>query len=247
MEQNELEAEQTVAVPETSVNIESRVKALIREPFSAPRIAYMALFTALAYVVTFLEFPLFPGTPASFLKLDFANVFFLFEGFIFGPVEAVVSIGIKEALSLIDSSTMGVGELANFIMSFAYVIVPSVCYRYVKGRKWVVGLLAIACAVQIGVSLLVNRYINFPFFCEFLHVMGDMTSHELFQVTWYFLLAFNVVKSVAISVLVFFLYKPLSRFIRSTSLRFEKRMRRAKAKQPVAQNSDEEKTEEAQP
>ena len=92
--ETEFPAEEPVAEASPAEKRGDRLKAVMREHFSAPRLAYMALFTALAYVVTFLEFPIFPA--AGFLKLDFANVFFLFEGFIFGPVEAIVSIGIKE-------------------------------------------------------------------------------------------------------------------------------------------------------
>lgn len=201
-----------------------RVKAVLREHFSAPRLAYMALFTALAYVVTFLEFPIFPATP--FLKLDFSNVFFLIEGFIFGPVEAIVSIGIKECLSLIDTQTAGVGELANFLMSTAFVIVPSVAYRFLKGRKWVGVFLLIACFVQVGTSALVNRYINFPFYGSLFGFDGAAT----FKSTWGFVLLFNLIKSVSVSLLVFFVYKPLSKFIKATDERFHKRMQKAKEK-----------------
>jgi len=197
-------------------------KDVVKRHFTASRIAYMAIFTALAFVVTFLEFPVFPAVPAAgFLKLDFANLFFIIEGFIFGPVEAVVSIGIKELLCWTKSSTGGVGELANFLMSTAYILVPSVGYRYLKGKKWVVVLLSIACVVQIGISMLVNRFINFPVFGElFLHVDGA----ELFREIWYYVLLFNVIKSVVISVVVFFIYKPLSKFINMTSAKFEKQL-----------------------
>ena len=200
----------------------ARVKDVFRSHFTAPRIAYMAVFTALAYVVTFLEFPIFPQ--ANFLKLDFANIFFLIEGFIFGPVEAVVSIGIKELLSFADSSTFGVGEVANFIMSTAYVIGPAVGYRFLKGRKWVTVFLVIASAVQIGISLIVNRYINFPFFGAMAHFDGVEMFHQL----WPFVIYFNIIKSVSISVVVFFIYKPLSRFIKMTSEKFDKKMAAAK-------------------
>ena len=209
---------------EEKVSGNERIKAIFREHFSAPRLAYMALFTALAYVVTFLEFPIFPATP--FLKLDFSNVFFLIEGFIFGPVEAIVSIGVKECLSLIDSQTAGVGELANFLMSAAYIVVPSVAYRFVKGRKWVALYLVGACAVQIGVSMLVNRYINYPFYSK---IVG-FDAVQTFADTWVFVLLFNLIKSVSIGVVVFLIYKPLSKFIKVTDLRFQKRMQRIKEK-----------------
>ncbi len=201
-----------------------RIKAVLREHFSAPRLAYMALFTALAYAVTFLEFPIFPATP--FLKLDFSNVFFLIEGFIFGPVEAAVSIGIKECLSLLDSQTAGVGEIANFIMSFAYVLIPATGYRFLKGRKWVCVFLVAAATVQIGVSMLVNRYVNFPFYGKLFGFDGA----ETFRNTWEFVVLFNLIKSVSIGGVVFLIYKPLSKFIKATDLRFRKRMARAKEK-----------------
>lgn len=201
------------------------MKESLKDRFSAVRIAYIAVFTALAFAVTFLEFPIFPGPMTSNLKLDFANFFFMIEGFIFGPVEAVISIMAKELLCLTKTSTLGVGELANFLMSTAYVIVPSVCYRYKKGRKWVIALLAIACGVQIFVSFFINRFINYPIFGELFHfeeVFG-LDGVGVFRKTWYFVILFNLIKSVLISVIVFVAYKPLSRFIKSTSERFRRK------------------------
>ncbi len=188
-------------------------KRVLSNHFSATHIAYMALFTALAFVVSFLEFPIFPIAP--YLKLDFANVFFMIEGFIFGPVEAVVSIGIKELLCLMKSSSGGAGELANFLMSTAYVIVPSILYRFKKGRWWVAVTLVMACVLQVAVSLPVNRFINFPFF------MGDGAAGA-FAEAWPFVLAFNAIKSVIVSVIVVIIYKPLSRLIKATRKKFEK-------------------------
>ncbi len=190
---------------------------VLRSHFTAPRMAYMAIFTALAFVVTFLEFPIFPAAP--FLKFDFANVFFMIEGFIFGPVEAIVSIGIKELLCLTKSQTAGTGELANFLMSTSYVLIPAVGYRFKKGRGWVIAFMGMACVMQIAISLLVNRFINFPLYGRLFGFDGVAT----FQALWYFVLLFNLIKSVAISVTVFFLYKPLSRFIKRTSARFSKK------------------------
>lgn len=221
---------------------DGRVRAVLRAHFTASRLAYIALFTALAYVVTFLEFSVFPAV--SFLKLDFSNVFFLLEGFLFGPVEVTVSILIKELLCLADSSTMGVGELANFIMSFAYVIVPSVGYRYLKGKGWVVVFLVVAAALQIGVSFLVNRYINFPFFGEVFHAFGSMTGKEFFDTVWYYVIAFNAIKSVSVGVAVYFIYKPLSRFLKKTSERFDKKI--ASARKRRKQERAEKRREKAE-
>ena len=215
--------------------MKEKTKSVLKSHFSATHIAYMALFTALAFAVTFLEFPIFPATP--FLKFDFANVFFLFEGFIFGPVEAIISIGIKELLCLTKSSSAGVGELANFIMSTAFILVPSVVYRFKKGRGWVALYLVIACAVQVGVSLIVNRYINFPFY----GALFGFDGVEYFKKLWPFVIYFNLIKSVGISVIVLLIYKPLARVVRLTAQKFEGKRRKAvtvEAESPKDENSE---------
>ncbi len=193
------------------------VKGVILEHFTPRRMAYMAIFTALAFAVTFLEFPIFPAAP--FLKLDFANVFFLIEGFMFGPVEAIISIGLKELLCLTKSQTAGVGEVANFLMSTAYVLAPAIGYRFKKGRGWVVAFLAMASVFQIAVSLLVNRLINFPLYGSLFGFDGV----ETFRALWQFVLYFNLIKSVAVSAAVFIVYKPLSRFIKRTAVKFSRK------------------------
>ncbi len=202
--------------------MKEETKNMLKRHFSAVHIAYMALFTALAFVVTFLEFPIFPAT--DFLKLDFANVFFMIEGFIFGPVEAVVSIGIKELLCLTKSATAGVGEIANFLMSAAYIAFPAILYRFKKGKWWVTFSLIVASLLQIGVSLLVNRYINFPLY----GTLFGFDGAEYFAQLWPFVIYFNLIKSVAVSVLVFLIYKPLSRLIKATAEKFAKKPARQK-------------------
>ncbi len=211
--------------------MKDKTREMFSRHFSATHIAYMALFTALAFVVTFLEFPIFPAAP--YLKFDFANVFFMVEGFLFGPVEAVVSILIKELLCFAKSSSGGVGELANFLMSTAYILIPSICYRFKKGRKWVALYLVCGCILQIAVSLPVNRFINFPFF------MGDGAA-DAFQSAWVFVLAFNAIKSVAITFVVLILYKPLSRLIKATREKFEGHGAKRKKEQEEAQEETEE-------
>ena len=46
------------------------------------RLVGTALFAALAYLISFFEFPIFPAAP--FLKLDFSAVFVALAAFIFG-------------------------------------------------------------------------------------------------------------------------------------------------------------------
>ena len=157
------------------------------------RIVGSAVFAALAYVVSMFEFPIFPATP--FLKLDFSAVFILLAGFIFGLPFGLGACAVKEFVCFITkSSTGGVGEIANFIVISGYILIPTLVYMYRKGIKRVVLTLILGCVVQVILSLLANRFVNFPLY------MGDK-AQEIFNSVWYFILLFNLIKSVAVSLI----------------------------------------------
>lgn len=186
--------------------------------FTATRIAYMAIFTAISYAIGLLDFSLMPGTPVSFLKLDFSNVFVMVGGFALGPVAGVVIAVLKELLHAITvGQTAFIGELANVLMVVPYMLIPALVYKKHKGIKTVIWTLAVGCLAQCAVSLPVNYLLTFPAFMW--GVLGRTweAGHELFIELWYWTLLFNFVKSLIISVVVFILYKPLSNLIKFTN------------------------------
>ena len=190
-----------------------------KKVFSTKNVAGMAVFTALAYVTYFLEIPIFAATPASFLKLDFSCVFILLAGFMYGPLPAIIITVIKEALHIPVGTTLGVGELANVIMTLAYVLVPTIVYKKKKGIKIVLITLAIGCLLQIGVALLVNRFINYPFFSfMFGGSIFGYSVKEFFAITWWLLILFNAIKTVSISIITILLYKRVSALFKRISL-----------------------------
>ena len=165
-----------------------------------------AMFSALAYALSYLEFPLFPAAP--FLKLDFSAVFIVLVGFLFGPISGVSACAVKELLCfLTKSSTGGVGELANFLVISGFILVPSIVYYFKKGFLTVIFTLLIGCVIQVGLSLLVNRYINFPLF------MGN-GAKQAFNSLWGWVLLFNVIKSLAVSIVTILLYKRISKILK---------------------------------
>ena len=169
-------------------------------------LAGSAVFAALAYVVSFFEFPIFPA--ASFLKLDFSNVFTLLAGFLFGPLPAVAVSAVKELICfLTKSSTGGVGEIANFLLTVSFIAVPSVAHRYKKGFGWACVYLACGVILQTAMALAVNKFINFPLF------MGESAA-EMFASLWPFIVYFNLIKGAAISAIVLLLYKQVSRLFK---------------------------------
>lgn len=170
------------------------------------RLVGTAMFAALAYVVSLLEFPLFPAAP--FLKLDFSAVFIALSAFIFGPICGVATCFIKEFIAyLTKSSTGGIGEIANFIVITGYILIPSIVYCYKKGIITVIITLIIGCLVQVALALLSNRFIMFPMF------FGTQ-ANQWFGDLWGIILAFNAIKAVAVSIVTILLYKRISGLIK---------------------------------
>ncbi|MBO5526039.1 MAG: ECF transporter S component [Clostridia bacterium] len=182
-------------------------KSKAKELFSAKRIAKIAIFAALAYAISWVEIPIIPAVP--FLKLDFGNVFILLSSFLFGPVEGILVCAVKEALRAITSSTGGVGEIANFTVTTAFILIPSVVYRFKKGIPVVLATMGAACFVQIGAALLMNRYVNFPLF----GTLFGFDGIALFNASIWWIVLFNAVKSVSVCILTFLLYKRLEKLL----------------------------------
>ena len=169
-----------------------------------------ALFSALSFVVSLFEFPIFPA--ASFLKLDFSAVFVLLGGFMYGPIAGVAICAVKELIRFaMGSSTGGVGEIANFLVIFSLMIVPTTVYRFKKGLPVVIITLIVGVLCMTGAALISNRFIMFPLY------MGDGAANA-FNSLWYYIIFFNLIKGVAVSAIVFILYKRLSALFRKINL-----------------------------
>lgn len=195
----------------------------MKNVFTTKNIAGMAVFSALSFVVYLLEMPIFAGTPASFLELDLSNVFVMLSGFMYGPLPAIIVTLVKELIHILVGSTGGVGELANIIITTSYALFPSILYKYKKGIKSVVLSLVVACIIQSLISLIVNKYINFPFFMGSVPFVPNQTSENAFSTLWGYVLAFNLIKSVVISALTLLLYKKVSYLFRKINLQNQKK------------------------
>jgi len=189
----------------TGQTVQRTQKITWKKRFSAKRLAFMAVFVALSFAVSLLDFPIFPATP--FLKLDFGNVFILLISFLLGPIEGVIVCIVKESLRISVSTSGGIGELANMLTTCSYILLPSVVYHFRKGIKTVAWTLSVACIIGTAVALFANRYINFPLY------MGEKAP-MFFKQSFWFIVGFNLIKTVSIAVLTLLLYKRLSNFLK---------------------------------
>ena len=101
------------------------------------------------------------------------------------------------------SGTGGVGEIANFLVTVAFIAVPTIVYRFKKGLPVVILTLIFGVLLQVGAAAISNRFIMFPLY------MADGAA-EAFNSLWYYIVLFNLIKGVAVSIIVFLLYKRVS-------------------------------------
>lgn len=170
--------------------------------FTAKRIAMLGVAVALSYLTTLLSFPLFPGTPAFFLELDFSFAVMLLTGYILGPISALIIVVITNLLGMIGSSGGFTGAIANTVTAIVFVVIPSLVYKKQKGLKWVIIVLTICVLAQALIALPMNRFVTF-------YIFQIDNPAELFTQTWVYILVFNLIKGVANSIITILLYKRL--------------------------------------
>ena len=174
------------------------------------RIAVLAAVASALYMV---EIPV-----VLFYKLDLSNLTALLGGFAMGPVAGVLIILIKDLTGLLHTSSSGVGELADFIMSAALVCPAALVYRAKRTRTAAVWGMVIGTALIGVMGALTNYYILFPLYSQFMPLdkIIAMGAEKLpmidsaFKFVLLITLPFNLLKGVVLSAMTLLLYKPLA-------------------------------------
>lgn len=196
----------------------SRRKAMIR------RITVTAILTAMAFVLMYLEVPL-PFMP-PFLKFDFSEIPVLVGAFALGPVWGIVIELFKNLIHLPFTSTMGIGELSNFITGSLFVGFSGLVYLKLHTRKGAAISMAIGTIALAVIAVPINAFITLPLYAS---VMGFSTEaiigmstavNPLVKSKWTLLffafVPFNLFKGIVVSLFTFFIYKPVSKLIHQT-------------------------------
>jgi riboflavin transporter FmnP len=182
------------------------------------KLVKVSLLSAMAFLLMFFEFPL-PLFP-DFLKVDLSDIPALLGALSMGPLAGVAIELVKNVLHLFISKTVGVGELANFIVGATFVFTAGLIYRRSRTRKTaLIGLAVGVVAMGIAASL-ANYYVLLPLYETVLHfpisaivaatskVNGAVVNINTFIV--YSILPFNIIKGVIASIITFLMYKKVS-------------------------------------
>lgn len=173
------------------------------------------LLSAMAVILFYIEIPV-----VAFYKLDLSTLPAILAGFAMGPIQGVAVIIVKNLVHMLGTSTACVGELADILMSCAFVIPASLYYRRHKDRKSALVAMLIGSVAMVVVSVLVNYFILIPAYQVLMNLpleviigMGqkvfgfiDTTVELVLAIT----APFNILKAVVLSLVTYLLYKRVS-------------------------------------
>ena len=179
-----------------------------------------AMLAAVSVVLMFLSFPV-PLMP-SFIKLDLAELPALIGAFAYGPISGVAVCLVKNLVSLMKSSSGGVGTLCNFLLGVCFVLPAGLVYRFRRTRGGALAGSLAGALIMALVSLPVNYYIVYPMYSLAWPMEAILGMYRAInpkvETLWDALLWFNapftLVKGLLSVAITFLIYKPLSPFLK---------------------------------
>jgi len=200
-------------------------------------ITITAILGALATVFQMFEIPV-PVLVPGFIKLDFSDLPAILATFLVSPLSGVIVCLIKNVIHIATSSSVGIGELANFLTSAACVLPAGIIYTLKPTKKMAVVAMIAGALVSGVASIFINYFITYPFYMSAFGLTEEAIigmysevvalQSEMFGISaapavtlWDALIWFNapftILKFAACSVVVFFIYKPLAKITKKNA------------------------------
>ena len=180
-----------------------------------------AMLSAVSIVLMQFDFsvPLMP----SFIKMDLSDLPALIGSFSMGPLYGVIIALVKNLLHLLRTSTGGIGELSNFLLSALFVLPAGVIYQKKKTRKRaIIGAVIGAACMAVG-SVITNYFIVYPVYTAFMPmetiiamyqaILPSIKNGDLLSCLVIFNMPFTFVKAMLSVFITLLIYKPLSPII----------------------------------
>ena len=186
-----------------------------KNTLSVQYLTRIAVLTALSSILFMISIPI-----VAFYSLDLSNLPVLLGAFSMGPIPGLIILGLKSLIGCLTSSTMYVGELADFIMGAAFVLPAALIYQRNKSRKGaLIGMITGTVALILA-GCLTNAYLLIPFYMKAfgmpMEAIIGMCAQALpfvdteLKVILFVTAPFSLLKGVVLCVLTYMIYKPLS-------------------------------------
>lgn len=185
-------------------------------------IAITGILSALAAVIQMFEIPI-PMLIPSFVKLDFSEIPAILATFLVSPVSGLAVCLIKNLIHLFTTNSAGVGELANFILGACMVLPAGIIYKLKPTKGSAAIAMVVGSVISAVISIFVNYYITYPFYSNFMPMEAIIEAYKainggvgsLWDCLIWFNMPFTAAKFIIESVVVFFIYKPLSKAVKN--------------------------------
>ena len=170
--------------------------------WSTKQLVTMALMCAIAILLSFVEFPIFPA--ASFLKLDISFVPSAVMGFAYGAGPGVL-VGVACAVAHGAITGNWVGCLMNIIACCAFIIPAAAIYKRNRTFKGAMIGLVVSIVYLVVAAIVANLVVDPLFYGMPFEAVSALVVPAI--------LPFNIIKGVVIAVLTGIVYKSISNFI----------------------------------
>ena len=173
------------------------------------------LLAAMAVILYYIEIPV-----VAFYKLDLSTMPAILAGFAMGPVQGAAVVIVKNLVHMLCTSTACVGEMADILMSCAFVIPASLLYRRNKTRKGALRAMLAGGAAMTVAGVLVNYFILIPAYQVLMNLpleviigMGQKVLSfvdSTLKLVIFITAPFNLLKAAVLSGTTYLLYKRVS-------------------------------------
>lgn len=181
-------------------------------------LAISGIMGALGFVLMFFEISL-PFIIPEFIKLDFSELPAIITSYAFGPQYGILVCLIKNLLHLPITTSVGVGELSNFILGAVFVGLAGIIYKRRKTRKnALIGAVLGALATGL-ICIATNYFIVYPMYAKLFLPMEAIVgmykailpaSDTLLKSLVIFNFPFTFLKGMIDAAVCFAVYKRLS-------------------------------------
>jgi riboflavin transporter FmnP len=189
-------------------------------------ITLVGMMSALTYI---LYLPIFRIPIILFLELNLSEVVIFIGGFSLGPLAAIFIGFFRFLFSLLYSTTGGIGELADYIYSMAFVLPGVILYQRHRDKKTASIGFIIGFISQLTVTSLLNAlvitdlyltlFLNLTpeAFLGYIQTVLPHVENPYWSLVLWMYLPFNIFKNLVVIALTLFTYKRTHRFIKKIS------------------------------
>lgn len=203
--------------------------------FTTKQMVTISLLSALAYVLMLFHLPY---KHLGFLEFEFSDIPAVIAALQFGPFAGIIVELIKNLINALTASTTGgVGELANFLISSSYMLTVGILYKLRKSRLsgaqkkettsgivqskyYLIFIFSIATIAMALIGAILNYYVMLPLYAR-LFFSNDMQAivgmaagfvpsiKDLGGLILIGITPYNIAKGIAISIIGYYTHRLL--------------------------------------